>query len=209
MTHEQTADGPRKRCDRPFPWSCPNCLREEVHPEVMPYTTDVMHDGRRYHLEIPQISIPKCRACGKVFISNRVDEEILRALRAQARLLMPEQIKDSREALGLKSKDFAERLGVAAETISRWETGALIQSRAMDNSLRLYFACPAVRALLRGAEQDPDLGTKVVPDGEEPNREESPGPPNRVQFPHLKDRDPEVLQEQAKRFKHYCTVGAN
>jgi putative zinc finger/helix-turn-helix YgiT family protein len=177
MTHEQTVDGPGKRGDRPFPWLCPNCLQEEVHPEVMPYSTDVMHDGRRYHLEIPQISIPKCRACGKVFISNRVDEEILRALRAQARLLMPEQIKGAREELRLKSKDLAERLGVAAETISRWERGGLIQSRAMDNLLRLYFVCPTVRAVLRGAEQDPDLGTTVIPDGSAPPGAGPPEPP--------------------------------
>ncbi len=168
MTHEQTADGPRKRGDRPFPWCCPNCLKEEVYPEVMPYTTDVMHDGRRYHLEIPEISVPKCRACGKVFISNRVDEDILRALRTQARLLMPEQIKAGREALGLKSKDFAERLGVAAETISRWERGGLIQSRAMDNFLRVYFAVPEARKVLQGTQQDPGLGTTVVADIDPP-----------------------------------------
>lgn len=181
MTHEQTVDGPRKRGDRPFPWCCPNCLKEEVYPEIMPYTTDVMHDGRRYHLEIPEISIPKCRACGKVFISNRVDEDILRALRAQARLLMPEQIKAAREALGLKSKDLAERLGVAAETISRWERGGLIQSRAMDNLLRLYFACPAVRALLLGTAQEPDLGTTVAPDDPaSPDAEPPESAPNRI-----------------------------
>ncbi len=199
MTHEQTVDGPRKRGDRPFPWHCPNCLQEEVYPEVMPYTTDVMHDGRRYHLEIPEISIPKCRACGKVFISNRVDEDILRALRAQARLLMPEQIKAAREALGLKSKDLAERLGVAAETISRWERGGLIQSRAMDNLLRLYFACPPVRALLRGAEQDPALGTTVVPDDPGPTGVEPPeSAPNGTQGRFRTNVEPH--RNRAERF---------
>jgi transcriptional regulator with XRE-family HTH domain len=55
----------------------------------------------------------------------------------------------------------AERLGVAEETISRWETGALIQSRAMDNLLRVYFANADVRAALVGGEQDPSLGATV------------------------------------------------
>ena len=36
--------------------------------------------------------------------------------------------------------------------------GALIQSRAMDNFLRLYFAVPEARAVLKGKAQDPHLG---------------------------------------------------
>lgn len=40
------------------------------------------------------------------------------------------------------------RLGVAAETVTRWLSGALIQSRAMDDFMRLYFGLPEVRAAL-------------------------------------------------------------
>ena len=72
------------------------------------------------------------------------------------------QIKEGRKALGLLQQELAERLGVAEATISRWETGTLIQSRAMDNLLRAYFALPQLRAALRGAEQDPAFGTEVL-----------------------------------------------
>jgi putative zinc finger/helix-turn-helix YgiT family protein len=125
----------------------------------MPYAIDVKHDGQSYHLEIPKLTIPKCRACGELVFSNSVDDQIIEALRSHLRLLTPEQIRGGRETLGLKAKELAERLGVAAETISRWERGGLIQSRAMDNYLRVYFAVPEARAVLRGAEQGPDLGT--------------------------------------------------
>jgi putative zinc finger/helix-turn-helix YgiT family protein len=128
----------------------------------MTYATDVKHDGQSYHIELPALRIPKCRACGTLVFSNSVDDQISQALRAQVRLLTPEQIRDGREALGLKGKELAERLGVAAETISRWENGGLIQSRAMDNFLRVYFAVPEARTVLRGAEQGPDLGTTVT-----------------------------------------------
>jgi hypothetical protein len=57
----------------------------------------------------------------------------------------------------------AERLGVPPETIPRWVAGALIPSKAMDNLLRLFFALPEVRQVLRGAAQDPLLGTEVYP----------------------------------------------
>jgi putative zinc finger/helix-turn-helix YgiT family protein len=162
MTPEQKTEQSRQRGDRPFPWCCPRCLKEEVHPEEMPYTTDVKHDGRSFHLEIPRIRIPKCRACGNLVFSHSVDDEVFRALREEARLLTPEQIKKARMALDLQSKELAERLGVAAETISRWERGGLIQSRAMDNLLRIYFRFPVVREALQGASQDPNLGTKAV-----------------------------------------------
>lgn len=132
----------------------------------MSYTCDAAHDGRTYQIEIPEIDIPKCQACGTLVITNSVDDRIIQTLRARVGLLTPEQIRNGREALGLKSKELAEKLGVAAETISRWESGGLIQSRAMDNFLRVYFAVPEARAVLRGAEQDRNLGTTITEDAE-------------------------------------------
>ena len=62
----------------------------------------------------------------------------------------------------LHQTQLAERLGVAAETISRWENGALIQSRSMDNLLRVYFAIPEVRNVLaKGGARNPRLGIVV------------------------------------------------
>ena len=162
MTPEVKTDEVRKRRDRPFPWPCANCLKDEVYPVTMPYTTEVKHDGRTYKLTIPALTIPKCRSCGELVFSNSVDDQIIAALRAEARLLTPEQIKAGRKALGLKSKELAQRLGVATATVSRWEKKMMIQSRAMDNLLRVFFAVPEARAVLRGPEQDAALGLPPV-----------------------------------------------
>jgi putative zinc finger/helix-turn-helix YgiT family protein len=148
--------------DKPFPWRCLKCLKREVYPETVPYTAEVNHDGRLYQVQVPALAIPRCRSCGELVFTNRVDEQITAALRAQLRLLTPAQIRESRKALGLLQQELAERLGVAEATISRWETGVLIQSRAMDNLLRAYFALPELRAALRGLEQDPAFGTAVL-----------------------------------------------
>lgn len=153
----------RKRRDRPFPWPCVNCLKDEVYPETMPYGIERKHSGRIYQLTIPALTIPKCRACGELVFSNSVDDQIIKALRTEAKLLTPQQIKAGRKALGLKSKELAARMGVAAATLSRWEKGMMIQSRAMDNFLRVYFAVPEARAVLRGPEQDPNLGAVNAP----------------------------------------------
>ena len=154
--------GTRDSGDRPFPWRCPNCLAKEVQPVVTPYTAKIKHDGTEYTLEIAALRVPRCQNCGEILFSNQVDEQIRDALRSRLRLLTPSQIRAGRTALALHQSQLAERLGVAAETISRWENGALIQSRSMDNLLRVYFAIPEVRNVLAGEAQDPGLGVEVV-----------------------------------------------
>lgn len=156
---------PRESKSRPFPWPCADCYTLTVVPTIMDYTAKVKHDGVIYELHLPSVEIPRCQSCGETYTTTAVDEQVSDALRSRLHLLTPAQIRRSVEKLGLKQQEVAERLGVAAETISRWVNGALIQSRAMDNLLRLYFALPEVRAVLRGAKQDPQLGTEVCPQG--------------------------------------------
>jgi putative zinc finger/helix-turn-helix YgiT family protein len=161
MTHDSQNEGTATR-DKLFPWRCLKCRKRDVYPASIPYTAEVNHDGRLYEVRVPALEVPQCRSCGELVFTNRVDEQITDALRAQLRLLAPAQIRESRKALGLLQQELAERLGVAEATISRWETGTLIQSRAMDNLLRAYFALPELRAALRGAEQDPAFGAGVL-----------------------------------------------
>ncbi|HBI44636.1 MAG TPA: hypothetical protein DDY78_17565 [Planctomycetales bacterium] len=206
MTHDTTANQSRKRRDRPFPWLCANCLKDEVYPVTMPYAVETKHDGRLYHIEVPELRIPKCKACGELIFSNSVDDQIMEALRSHVRILTPEQIKAGRKALGLKSKDLAKRLGVAAATVSRWEKGMMIQSRAMDNLLRVYFAVPEARAVLRGAEQDPNLGVVADPKSDlAPVEARS----NRVTA-HFRPRELKNLSDQRKRQSNFLlNAGAN
>ncbi len=156
------SDTQRNPGDRPFPWRCPYCRQSrEVVPQIVQETMDVKHDGVLHTLNLPALEVPKCRSCGRILFNDGADEQISNALRTQLRLLSPEQIRRNRKNLDLTQRELAERLGVAEETISRWETGALIQSRAMDNLLRVYFANAEVRAALVGGAQDPSLGATV------------------------------------------------
>ncbi len=63
-------------------------------------------------------------------------------------MLTPAQIRRGIEKLGLQQQELAERLGVAAETISRWVNGAQIQQRAFDRFLRAFYALPELRQAL-------------------------------------------------------------
>ena len=134
--------------DRPFPWRCSECKAKEVYPKATDYTTAVKHDGRSYSIHIPDLAIATCRNCNAQTFSVRDDDRIFATLRAQIGLLTPEEMQKRRNQLELSQHALAEQLGVAKETISRWETGAMIQSRAMDNLLRLYFDSAEVRMML-------------------------------------------------------------
>jgi putative zinc finger/helix-turn-helix YgiT family protein len=152
----------RETKTRPFPWLCPNCVKLTVVPTIVDYTAKIKQDGVIHEINLLQVEVPRCQTCGQLIITTAVDELVNDALRSKLHLLTPAQIRQGIETLGLKQQEMAERLGVAAETISRWVTGALIQSRAMDNLLRAYFAVPELRNVLRGKDQDPNLGIEVV-----------------------------------------------
>src|SRR6266436_6371693 len=111
--------------DRPFPWRCVECNAKEVYPQVTDYTTTVKHDGRAYTVRVPDLAIPTCRRCGDQTFAVDDDDRIFAALRAQLGLLTPQEMQERRSGLELTQQQLAEQLGVAKETISRWETGAL------------------------------------------------------------------------------------
>jgi putative zinc finger/helix-turn-helix YgiT family protein len=135
--------------DRAFPWRCVECKAKEVFPQITDYTTTVKHDGRAYTIHIPDLAIPTCRKCGDQLFTAGDDDRIIAALRVKAGLLTPQVMQKRRGELQMTQQEMAEQLGVAKESISRWENGALIQSRAMDNLLRLFFESEEVRRLLR------------------------------------------------------------
>ena len=99
-------------------------------------------------MEIPALTVPRCGNCQALSIDDEADQQISAAFRREAGLLAPEEIRQGREKLGLTQKQFANLLGVGEATVSRWETGAQIQQRAMDRFLRVCFNSPAAVKLL-------------------------------------------------------------
>ncbi len=129
-------------------------MKVEVRPATIAYQARVKHDGRLYEIPIPELHAPRCAACGELIFGNDTDEQINLALRAHLGLLQAAEIRAGREKLGLTQRQLADTLGMASESISRWETGLLIQSRASDNLLRLFFEIPQVRVRLMHGEPE-------------------------------------------------------
>ncbi len=137
-------------CDVPAatPPRCPSCSRPALVQTVISHTSEIRHEGRLHTIEVSKLPVLKCAKCGEILFTNDSDRAITQALRAELGLLAPETIRQARARIGLKQRELADHLGVAVETISRWETGLLIQSRAMNNLLRLYFEVPEARIAL-------------------------------------------------------------
>lgn len=126
------------------------------------YDAEVRHDGRLYTFSISELKIPICQACGEKVFTEDVDRQVNDALRAHLHMLTPATIDEGIRRVGMTQKEFARRLGVAEATLSRWLNEIQIQSRAMDNLLRVFLAFPQVRAVLDGVEQNYQLGTSDV-----------------------------------------------
>jgi putative zinc finger/helix-turn-helix YgiT family protein len=134
---------------RTYPKRCGKCGHKAMQLATVVYTTTIEHDGRAYQVEVPALTVPQCGHCQSISIDDEADRQISAAFRRQARLLAPEEIRQGREKLELTQKELANLLGVGEATVSRWETGAQIQQRAMDRFLRLCLASPAAVELLR------------------------------------------------------------
>jgi len=133
---------------KPYPRGCTECGETTVMPTDIAYDAEVKHDGRLHRFRISSLTIDKCGRCGEEYFTNRTDEQIAAALREFLGLLQPQDIRRRLDELGLTQRSFAERLGVAPETVSRWLNGLSIQTRAMDNLMRVFFGFESVRNVL-------------------------------------------------------------
>jgi len=134
--------------ESPFPWRCRHCGQLEVAPTRVDYPIEVNYDGRLISFVARGMEIPICGSCGEKLITGKVDRQINQALHEFLHLLTPNEIRDGIDKLGLTQKEVAARLGIAEATLSRWLNETVVQSRAMDNLLRLFLQVPEVRTVL-------------------------------------------------------------
>lgn len=151
-----------KSSRRAFPRTCVCCGSKSVQPSLIDREFDVKHDGRHHHVMVRDLPVEQCASCKEVTLGSDSDEYVDAALREHLGLLPPERIRSNRIRLGMTQVQLAEQIGCASETLSRWENGALVQSRGADRLLRAYFAMPSLRAFFVAVEQDRQLGSFVV-----------------------------------------------
>ena len=125
---------------KPFPWRCIECDLLDVQPStIRDYGMTVKHDGQEHEICIPEFSVPQCQACGAMHYDIEADRQVQNALRTKVGLLSPDRIRAWRTDLSLTHQQVADALGIANETVSRWESGAMIQSKSNDRFMRIFF----------------------------------------------------------------------
>jgi hypothetical protein len=75
--------------DRPFPWQCGHCGKDQVFLATTSYDAEVRHGGRLHAFTVPNLEIPVCRACGEKVFTEKVDEQITKALWSHLHLVDP------------------------------------------------------------------------------------------------------------------------
>lgn len=140
-----------ERAPEVFPHFCPECGETAVFPETITHETAFKHENRLYHCTVPNLTVNKCRECGGIIFPDAALDKITDAFRAHAGLLTTSEIAENLKRLGLSQKQFAERIGIAEETISRWMSSVQVQSQALDNLMRIFFRLPEIRTVLSEA----------------------------------------------------------
>lgn len=144
--------------EQEFPRKCNQCAQKRVVMTSVSYDAEVRHDGRSYTFNVPKLEIMICEACNEKVFTGEVDSQINLAFRKHAGLLSPAEIRAGIKRIGMNQKEVSESLGLAEATLSRWLNETQIQSRAMDNLLRTFFAFPRARQILSAETRDDTFG---------------------------------------------------
>lgn len=105
----------------------------------------VTRENRRYgdglDVVLTDIEVRRCRDCGEEEVviprMSTVLAAIATTLISQPARLTPAEIRFLRTYLGYSSADFAKKMGVSKETVSRWENGARNMTKTAEKLLRL------------------------------------------------------------------------
>ena len=117
------------------------------------------------HIELHGVEVSRCSSCGKETIAiprlAQLHRVIAHRFVAQKRMLAPVEIRFLRKHVGFSGVEFAQRMGVTRETVSRWESGAQVVGAQADRLLRLIVVTHeptdsyAVDDLLRELDDSP------------------------------------------------------
>ena len=89
-----------------------------------------------------------CEDCGEISIDLESADELSNQANEMYRdrhgLMRPEEIRRIRNSYSVTQQDFEKVIGSGKTTISRWESGAVMQPAVADTLLRVLRDCPDV-----------------------------------------------------------------
>ena len=115
--------------------NCPDCDSSRVSTRLTPhkFKYGVGEDAPELSCVLP---VRVCAECGAEFVDEEGEVVRHEAVCRHLALLTPRNVSCLRENVGTQVQ-FGELTGIGEASLSRWETGASLQSRAFDNFLFL------------------------------------------------------------------------
>lgn len=93
------------------------------------------------HIVLQGVEVRRCENCGKEEVAiprlAQLHHVIAMYLVKQPRMLAPVEVRFLRKHTGCSTGEFAQIMGVARETVSRWETGGQPMGPVADRLLRV------------------------------------------------------------------------
>jgi putative zinc finger/helix-turn-helix YgiT family protein len=120
---------------------CGKPMRVDRSRKVIPYT-----QGGLPHVMLRGVEVRRCSNGHEEVVIPRLSDlhaAIATALVRKPAPLAPVEIRFLRKRLGYSQVDFAKRMGVAPESVSRWETGAVPMKATAEHLLRLMVVLEA------------------------------------------------------------------
>ncbi len=126
---------------------CPLCGKEELQKKTGTFHFDIPDDGtnpdaREFEVDIPNAEWDECGSCGEIILSHDLQKRIQRWQYTRQGMLTPEELKAIRERFGLSQVEMGRRLGVGDKSYSRWENSLSMQTKAIDNLVRMFAKNP-------------------------------------------------------------------
>jgi hypothetical protein len=83
MSEGARSVGQTQAPERPFPWFCPRCRRQEVWRETIAYECQREVRGEPVTVAVADLAVPRCRNCGELVFDYVAEEQINRVCRAR------------------------------------------------------------------------------------------------------------------------------
>lgn len=140
----------KKRTEKRQPSRCPLCGHEPL--EARRRRERFWHGvgKERVEVEAQDVPVEVCTnpECGETFSGPDAAAVRHEAICRTLGLLSPVQIRQLRQRFGKNRGEFARLTGIGVATLSRWEHGRLLPTRALDRYLRVLDENPAARSTL-------------------------------------------------------------
>jgi putative zinc finger/helix-turn-helix YgiT family protein len=117
-------------------FECPNCDSVNVNTQMTPTKFKYGTGNKAVELEV-LVPVRKCIDCGFEYVDAEAEDLKHAAICCHLNVMTPTEVEAIRKQYEFSRAQFAQVTRIGEASLSRWETGELIQNAAYDDYLYL------------------------------------------------------------------------